>query len=89
MRAYIVEPGERGMPKDGWSWEEASKKVSEITPLIQRKYPEVIVAHTSYFPNTEIINTLVIHVPEELTREMIEKEFSCGLLPVAYEPKSS
>ncbi|OGN02116.1 MAG: hypothetical protein A2655_00120 [Candidatus Yanofskybacteria bacterium RIFCSPHIGHO2_01_FULL_43_42] len=88
MKAYIVEP-----VKPGISWElfseSNSQKVFEIARLITEKYPEVTIAGYHKYPGTEIINTLVIHVPDTLTREAIEEEFSCGLLPVAYEPKSS
>lgn len=85
MRAYLVEPAPGRL-----LWGEVrSREIAEITRLIQEKHPEVIVAKSRYYPGTEIINILVIHVPETLTREKIEKDFSCTLIEVAYEPKSS
>ncbi|MDP3792829.1 MAG: hypothetical protein Q8Q89_03830 [bacterium] len=89
-KAYLIEPGERSFPvKGSRGWKVRSRKVAEIARLIHEKYPKVVIAKPTFFPDTEIINTLVIQLPKTLTREMIEKEFSCGLIEVAYEPRSS
>lgn len=85
-KAYIIEPGSHSKAR---SWKGRARQIHQIFRRIQRKYPEVVVLDSILFPGTKIINILRIHIPRKLSAKNMEKEFSCGLIEVAYNPKSS
>lgn len=80
-KAYIVEPNSEATAR---TWKERGRRIKQILTRIQKKYPKVEVLESSFFPKTEIFNTVVVYIPKSLSVETIGRECSCVLIEVTF-----